>query len=137
MRPPVERLIKAAAVARTHCRSMKFSHRGGRKIERRGIDVAENRPRAGPRDGAGGGEERERRGDHLIARTDAERHERQQQRIGARGHADAVRRAAISRDLRLEGAHVLAQDELLAFAHRCDDRHDLSADLRELGLKIE
>ena len=39
-----------------------------------------------PVDHAGGGEERERRGDDLVARPDAEGHESGQQRVGARGH---------------------------------------------------
>ena len=45
---------------------------------------------------AGGREERIRRGHDLVARTDAERHQRQQQRVGARRHGDrvAARRAS-------------------------------------------
>jgi hypothetical protein len=52
-------------------------------IETVPLDIAEHRPCAGARDGAGGGEERERGGDHLIAGTHPEGHQSQQQRIGA------------------------------------------------------
>ncbi len=116
---------------------MKGLHRRRREIERLRIDVAEDRPRADPGNGSGGRKERERRGDHLVAGADLERHQREQQRIGAGGHADAGGRAAIARNFRFERAHVLAQNELLAGADRFDDRHDLGADLGELRLKIE
>ena len=55
-----------------------------------GLDVDEDRPRAEPRHDPGGGEERERRGDDLVAGSDAERHQGDQQRVGARRDADDV-----------------------------------------------
>ena len=71
---------------------------GGIEIERRGIDVAEERPRAEPRDDAGRREERERRRDDLVAGTDVERHQREQQRVGARRQAEAVLRLRVLGD---------------------------------------
>ena len=73
------------------------------------------------RDHARGREERERRRDHLVAGPDIERHQSDQQRIGARRHADRVARLRVSRDLALELDYVRAEDESLRvadFAHR-------------------
>jgi len=72
-----------------------------------------------------------------VMTADAESHERQQQRIGAGGDADALCCTAVPGDFRLQGTHMLAQDELLAGAHAFDDRHDFGAYLGELRLKIE
>ena len=74
----------------------------GREVEGHRIDVAEQRPRAGAGDGAGGGKEGEGAGDDLIARPDLQGHQGQQQRIGARGDADAVLALAVGRHARLE-----------------------------------
>ena len=74
----------------------------GIEVEGRGIDVDEHRPRAEPRDRAGGGEERIGRRDDLVARADAERHQRQQQRVGARRDGDRVRTPSVARQLALE-----------------------------------
>ena len=48
-----------------------------------------------------------------------------------------MRRTAVFRDLRLECAHVLAQDEVLARADTFDGREHFGAELRVLRLKIE
>ena len=112
-------------------------HSSSGEIERLRIDVAEDRPRTDPGNRSGGRKKRERRGDHLIAGADLERHQREQQRIGSGGHADAGGRAAIARDFFLQRPHVLAKNELLARANRFDDLHDFGADLCVLRLKIE
>jgi len=59
-------------------------------VERRRIDVHEDRPGAQPGDRAGGGEERERRADDLIARFDSDGHQGAQQRIGPAADTDRV-----------------------------------------------
>ena len=69
--------------------------------------------------------------------ADSERHQRQQERIRARRDADPGRGPAVTRDLALERAHVLAEDELLARANLFDRRHDLGANLGKLRLQIE
>jgi len=48
------------------------------------VDVDEHRRRAQPRDNAGCREKRIRGDDHFVARADAENHQRDEQRIGAR-----------------------------------------------------
>ena len=76
----------------------------GVEVEGARIDVGEHRARAQPRDGAGGGEERQRRGHHLVAGADAERHERDQQRVGAARHRDGVAHARSRRRARARSA---------------------------------
>ena len=75
------------------------------------IDVDEARRRARQRDRLGGRDERVRRHDHLVAAADAERAQRQHQGFGARGDADGVRRAAVPRELLLEGLDLGAERE--------------------------
>ena len=66
------------------------------------IDVDEHGARAQARDAADGREEGEGRGDDLVARPHAERHQRHQQRVGARGQPDRVPGAGERRHLALE-----------------------------------
>ena len=111
---------------------------GGRiEVERRGIDVAEERPRTEARDDTGRREERERRRDDLVAGADVERHQRQQQRIGARRQAEAVLRLRVLGDLRLELGDAGPEDEALLVANLADRRLDLGAQRRVLALQIE
>ncbi len=67
----------------------------------------------------------------------AQRHQGEQQRIGAGGHPDTGRGPAIAGNFLLQIAHVLAENEMLTGADLVDDGHDLGADLSELGLQIE
>ena len=64
-------------------------------VVRARIDVDEDRPGADQRDHLGGREERERHRDDFVARPDIERHQRDQQRVGAardaRCHASSRR----------------------------------------------
>ena len=69
----------------------------GRDVEGGRVDVHEHRRAAGVVDGAGRGEERERRGDDLVARLQVERPERQEQRVGAAGAGDGVPGVATAR----------------------------------------
>ena len=82
--------IDEPIAARSHCaRASRRLRRG--QVEGRGIDVAEQRPRAEPRDDARRREEGKRRRDDLVAWSDVERHQRDQQRVRARRNADTVR----------------------------------------------
>ena len=72
-----------------------------------------------------------------VARSDAERHERKEQRIRAGGDPDAVRAPAVAGKAQLELAHLGAEDELLAAAHPGDGRLNLSRDLLVLQLEIQ
>ena len=103
-----------------------------------GIDVDEHRRRADARDGAGGGEERVGAGDDLVARPDAERHQRDEQRVGAGGDADGVLHPEQRRQSRCsKRLDFRAHDEALAVADARRSREHLVADGRELRLEIE
>ena len=106
--------------------------------ERVRLDVDEDRPGSDAGDRAGRREERERRGDHFVARTDAERHQRDEQRIGPRGDR---RRRARPDDGRLPLAfqpfHLRSHNELLRIADARDRGQDLLAYRRVLEPEIE
>ena len=94
-----------------------------------------SRPRPGARDGAGGGEEGVRAGDDLVARADLQRHQRQQQCIGAGGDADAELALAVGRDVLLELVTAGPEDEALAGADLLYGRLDLGGQRRYCGLR--
>ena len=71
------------------------------EVERDRIDVHEDRRGPDPRNRPHRREKRVGRRDHFVARPDAFRHQRHDQRVRTRRHAHAVRRSAIFRDRRL------------------------------------
>ena len=75
-----------------------------RRIHRigNGIDIHEDRRGADVADRGGRRDERERHGDDLVARAHPRGEKRQVERAGSRVHRDAVRHAAVVRELRLE-----------------------------------
>ena len=107
------------------------------QVESVRVDVAEHGPRADARDRAGSGEERVRRSDDLVTGADAEPHQREQERIGAGGHPDRVRDAAVGGGGGFEGRHVATQDELLRSANPGDACGDFCGQRRVLWLEIE
>jgi hypothetical protein len=98
------------------------------EVEVHRVDVKEDRARADACDGPAGREERVRARDDLVAGPDSVSHECDEERIGARGKADAMLRAAVGGDLGLECAHLGTQDEHLR-------RRDLEHRGVELGLQ--
>ena len=100
--------------------------------EARGIDVDEQRPRARQLDRRDGRHRGMRDGDDIILGPDADRLQRQHQRIGAAADADAVADADVIGKLALERLDLLAQDVAAAFQHAGDRRVDLGA-LREIS----
>ena len=101
------------------------------------IDVDEHRRCVKPRHDARCGEERVRRHDDFITRTDAEDHESDQERVGARRERDAVFCLAIRCEIILEIIHALAEDEVLRLVDLVGDPEDFVADRRVLELQIE
>ena len=75
--------------------------------------MSTNTGRADPVNGPGRREKRKRRRDDFVARADAQRHQRQQQRVGPRCATDRVVRVAILGTFGLELSHFLAEHELL------------------------
>ena len=112
-------------------------HRRRVEIETDGIDVHEHRGPAGIMDGARGGEEGERRGDHLVRRGQPQGPEREQQRIGPAGAANAMSRPAQLRHCRLQPIHLFTQNELLPVDHPRQSREHLVSDGLVLGNEIE
>ena len=107
---------------------------GDRRIEQRrvhvggvGLDVDEHRLGADQRDDFGGGDESERRGHDFIAGPDAERHERDHQRVGAARDRDAVAAVGVGGEALLELAHLGTEDVLAVIEHGLDARIDVAA----------
>jgi hypothetical protein len=92
----------------------------GVEIHRRRVHVGEDGRRPTPRNRLGSRVERERRADHLVTRSDAERVEHEHERIGAVGDADGVFHAEIAGGLALERSNVGAEDEIAALEHAVD-----------------
>jgi hypothetical protein len=74
--------------------------------------------------GPGGGEKCEGRGNDLVAGLEIERHQRQEQRVGAGGATDGVFGVAKPGNIRFEGRDFGAHDELLPL----DDGHQSGQD---------
>ncbi len=89
-----------------------------------GFDIDKHRLGADQCNDFGSGHERERRRDHLIARSDIQRHQRDQQRLRAAGHADAVRGADEARELLLQLRDFRTQDVLAVIQHPLYTRID-------------
>ena len=118
--------------------------RRDRRSDGRGIDVArdridvdEPRRRAEAADASGRGEERIRRRDDFVARADAERHHRGQQRVGAGRHRDRFGDLEMRRKLALERIDLRAEDEALAVADPGDGGENLLAERQILRLEIQ
>ena len=82
------------------------------EIQRRRVDVGEDRRRAAPGDRLGRRIERERRADHLVAGADVHAVHHEHERVGAVGAADRLLDAELGRGLALEGLDLGAEDEL-------------------------
>ena len=91
---------------------------GGIDVVRLRVDIDVDRSCPEQDDGLGGGDEGERRGDHLVAGPDAEGHEGDLERVGARGTSDGVADAEVAGDGALELPHILAEDELAGVEDR-------------------
>ena len=89
------------------------------------IHVGERGTGAGPHDRFRGGDEGIRRHDHLSSGADPGRAQGQLDRVGAVGHADAVRDAREGRVVALEGFHRCTLDEGGARHHVIEPGLDL------------
>ncbi len=105
--------------------------------ERLGVDVDEHRAGSDAHDALDGGEERERRRDHLVARSDAERQERAHERVRAARDPDGVARAQKLRRCGLERLHFGAEQEPLRRDDALDRGGEALGQARVLGSEIE
>ena len=111
--------------------------RGGIETEGVRLDIREHGLRAGIVNGARRREERERRGDHLVASSNVEGAQCEQECVGAVRAPDREARMRQRRDLALEILHRLAKDEGLIIDDFHHGAHDVVADARVLGFEIE
>ena len=108
-----------------------------RDVERHRIDVGEDRNAAGIVDCPGRRKEGERRGDHLVARLQVERADREQQRIGAAGAADAPAHPRHGGNRLFERRHLRAHDEGLTIDHGLHGGLHFVADGLVLGNEVK
>ena len=107
------------------------------EVHRLGVDVGEDRRRADAGDRLGGRVERERGADHLVARADPERVERDHDRVGAVPDPDRLRDAEIVGRLGLERLHVRAEHEAPVLQHFGEDALQLRDQTRVLRLDVD
>ena len=106
-------------------------------IERRRIDIDEHGACAEPLDRTGRGEERVGRRDDLVASFDVERHQREQECIGAGRHGNRVLDADERTQFSLQIVDLRPHDEPLAVAHACHRREEVVAQRSILGVEVE
>jgi len=92
------------------------------QIEALGARIHEHRNRAHPRHATGGGEERERRADHFVAGPYAERHQGNQNCVGARGYANAETGTGHRGGRGFEPLHLGAENELAGTQYALESR---------------
>ena len=106
------------------------------EVERDRVDVGEDRRRAAAGDRLGGREERERRADHLVARADLERVEREHERVGAVRDADRLLDAEVLGRLALEALDLGPEDEAAALEGAGERLLQLRDERRVLRLDV-
>ena len=110
---------------------------GRREVVGDRIDVHELGDGPEPRDAAGRRKERIRAGDHFVAGTDAQRHHRDEERVGARRHADGIGDFQRFRQLTFERLDLRPLYETLTVADTSDRVEYLLTDRTVLSLEIE
>jgi hypothetical protein len=106
-------------------------------IEGRRVDVGEDGLGVRAPYAAGCREKRERRDDHLVPGADAQRHQADQNRIGAAGDADGLRTTTVSGDLLLQIENRRTDSEILGLDNSFDRRENIIANRCKLGLQID
>ena len=100
------------------------------------VDVGEDRRCAGSRDRLGRRVEREGGADHLVATSDPERLEREDERVRPVRHADRVRNTQEGGGFVLEGLHFGAEDESPRVENRREPLLELVDERRVLRLRV-
>ena len=101
------------------------------------LDVDKDRFRAEQDDDFGRRDKRERRCDDFVARPDADRHERDQQRFRAARARDAVRRTGVILETFFQLGHFGPEYELAVLEHRAHARIDALTQRGVLGLQVD
>ena len=121
---------------RARARRDRGLHGGGIEVERLVLDVGEHGHRTDRGDRLGRCVERERRADDLIAGLDAQRAQRDQQRVRAVADADPVRHAQMLGERALDLGDPRAEDEAARLDHLGDRAGDLLAHLGVLRMRV-
>mmetsp|Transcript_20919 Transcript_20919/g.80520 ORF Transcript_20919/g.80520 Transcript_20919/m.80520 type:complete len:416 (-) Transcript_20919:3495-4742(-) len=109
----------------------------GVDIGRVSLDVDEHRHATGQHDHLGRGRERERAGDDFIAGLQVQRHQRDEQSLGAAGDTDAMLGAGVGGQSRLHLLDLGAEDVLAVIQHPLDTGVDVVAQGRVLALEVD
>ena len=109
----------------------------GLEREGGGIDVDEHRRRPRHHDGRGGGDERERGRDHLVAGAHAHRGQREPKRVGARRDADRVSDPHVLGQILLERLALGPEDEACGIEDAAGGVHELGAQRGVLAREVE
>ena len=112
---------------------------GGVRVDQEGPgrQVDEHRRRPHSQDRLGGGEEGERRGDHLVARPHVQGAEREEQRVRPGVEADRVRDAQVRGRFGLERRDLGSEHELTGVEDARPGRVELGADIGDLGGEVD
>ncbi len=122
---------------RARSRRNRARHSRDLQIECHRIDVHEDRRGADSVHRPGRREKRKRRHDDFRAGPDAKRHERNDQCVGARGHADGVTYFEPLGELAFERLDLGSEDEALTVGDARERLDDLVADRRVLRREVE
>ena len=133
----VDRDHRARAQLRAFRRLDRQRQRGGVEIVGLLVDVDEHRRRAEPGHRLGRRGEGEGRADHRVARPQPDRHQRNADRVGAVGDADAVLRAAEGGELPFELADLRTQNVLPALDRAADRRIEPLAEPAALRFQVD
>ena len=107
------------------------------QVERLRIDVGKDRTGSAAHDGAGRGEEGERRGQHQVAGTNPGGGHGQPQGIRAAGAGDGVIDPEKRRDFPFERGNLFAENQALRLANPVDGLANFGANGCVLPLEIE
>jgi hypothetical protein len=106
------------------------------EVERERIDVGEHRNGIPAGNRLRGRVERECGADHLVALTDAQRVERDHERVGSVGDADRLLYAEVLGGLALESLDLGPEDEATGFQHSGERFFELRTQRRVLRLDV-
>ena len=106
------------------------------EIERVRAAIGKYRARAHPRHAAAGRKKGECGADHLVARTEAQGHQRDQEGVGSGGHAHAEADAGNLRRVIFEILDLRPQDELAGREDAREGVAKLAGDRRILALHV-
>ena len=101
------------------------------------LDIHKHRTPPQQNNHLGRGGKGERRGDHFVAALQAQRHQADEQRLGAAGNGDAMPGARALRQRRLQLGHFRPHDVLAVIQHALHAGVDAALQRRVLGFEVD